>query len=119
MALNAILSAAIIFMQISYLIPILLVCVRGDEAFAGHSRSWTLGKWRRPINIVALLFATLTNACFVFPPAIPVTGESMNYSIVVFVVVMIMCLVTWFVDGKKHFLGPTELETRLAMGKSA
>lgn len=106
-------------MQISYLIPILLVAVRGEDAFAGHSRSWSLGRWRRPVNIVALCFATVTNVCFIFPPALPVTGESMNYAIVVFFIVMIMCSVTWFFDGKKHYLGPSELETRLAMGKSA
>lgn len=118
-ALNAILSAAILFMQISYLVPILLVCIRGDAAFAGHSRSWTLGRWRRPINIVALAFAVMTNVCFIFPPALPVTGESMNYAIVVFTIVMIMCGVTWVVDGRKHFQGPSDLDARLAMGKTA
>lgn len=99
--------------------PILLVCIRGDAAFAGHSRTWSLGRWRRPINLCALCFAVVTNVCFIFPPALPVTGESMNYAIVVFTVVMIACAVTWLFDGKKHFEGPSDLEARLATGKTA
>lgn len=62
----------------------------------------------------------MTSVIFVFPPAIPVTsGSSMNYAIVAFAVVLIMCGVTWLVDGRKNFTGPRDLEERLQMGKNA
>lgn len=48
----------------------------------------------------------MTSVLFVFPPAIPVTGSSMNYCIVAFAIVIIIATVQWFIDGKKNFHGP-------------
>ncbi|TXT12748.1 uncharacterized protein COLE_03158 [Cutaneotrichosporon oleaginosum] len=119
-ALNAILSAAILFVQLSYIVPIILVFVRGDKAFEGHERKWSLGKWRRPINAGAIAFASLTSICFLFPPAIPVlSGSSMNWAILVLAIVMLLCGMTWLLDGHKNFHGPLDLEERLQDGKNA
>jgi amino acid transporter len=118
-ALNAILSAAILFVQASYAVPIAVMFVRGDEALAGQPKSWSLGRWRRPINAFALAFVLLTSVCFVFPPALPVSGPTMNYAVVVLGVVLIMCAVTWLIDGRKNFSGPTHLEERLLAARSA
>lgn len=35
-----------------------------------------------------------------------VTGTSMNYVVVVVAFVCLLCGVTWFVSGKKHYQGP-------------
>lgn len=43
----------------------------------------------------------------------------MNYAIVVFFIVLIMCAATWLIDGRKNFQGPNQLEQRLAIGKNA
>jgi choline transport protein len=43
---------------------------------------------------------------FVFPPALPVTGNNMNYCIVAFAIVLIISMIQWYVDGKKNFSGP-------------
>jgi choline transport protein len=43
---------------------------------------------------------------FVFPPELPVTGESMNYAIVVFAIVCIISGLTWIFDGRKNYTGP-------------
>lgn len=119
-ALNAILAAAILFVQLSYMVPIILVFVRGEKAFEGHERKWSLGKWRRPINAGALAFASLTSVCFIFPPAIPVlSGSSMNWAILVLAIVMSLCGLTWVFDGRKNFHGPLDLEERLHEGKNA
>jgi len=59
-----------------------LVLFRGKAALepAGFpARRLTLGRWRVPINIAALVFAITTSIFFVFPPEIPVTGSSMSY----------------------------------------
>ncbi|BEJ14245.1 hypothetical protein CspHIS471_0400120 [Cutaneotrichosporon sp. HIS471] len=119
-ALNAILSAAILFVQLSYIVPIILVFIRGEKAFEGHQRKWSLGKWRRPINLGAIAFASITSICFLFPPAIPVlSGSSMNWAVLVLAIVMLLCGTTWLVDGHKNFHGPLDLEERLLDGKNA
>lgn len=118
-ALNAILGAAIVLLQISYMVPIAIVLIRGgDASFAGHSRSWNLGRWRRPINIGAMCFALLTSICFLFPPVLPVVGANMNYAIVVVAVVALFCGLGYAFDGRKHFHGPLDLEERLAINKN-
>lgn len=118
-ALNAILSAAIVLLQISYMVPIATVLIRGgDAAFAGHSRKWGLGRWRRPVNIGAMCFALLTSVCFVFPPVLPVVGESMNYAVVVLFVVGLFCGLVYAFDGRKNFHGPLDLEERLMINKN-
>jgi choline transport protein len=43
---------------------------------------------------------------FVFPPILPVTGNNMNYCIVAFVIVLIVSIIQWYVDGKKNYSGP-------------
>lgn len=118
-ALNAILSAAIVLLQISYMVPIACVLIRGGEtAYAGHSRQWGLGRWRRPINVGAMLFALLTSVCFVFPPVLPVTGATMNYATVVLAVVFMLCGLVYAFDGRKKFHGPLDLEERLMANKT-
>lgn len=112
--------------------PVLLVFIRGKNAYAGsHQVGWSLGAMRRkfsaevsdkvgPINLVALIFLFVTSVCFVFPPFIPVTsGSTMNYVVVVMAIVYVLCAITWFVDGRKNFLGPSELEERLAISHSS
>jgi choline transport protein len=44
---------------------------------------------------------------FVFPPALPVTGNNMNYCIVAFAIWLIISTVQWFVDGRKNYTGPS------------
>ncbi|RSH85658.1 hypothetical protein EHS25_003798 [Saitozyma podzolica] len=46
-ALNAILSASVVFMQISYIVPIFLLCWRGEAALENEQRVWSLGRFRR------------------------------------------------------------------------
>jgi len=92
--------------------------IRGEKAYEGHSRQWSLGRWRRPINAGALAFNILTSVCFIFPPALPVTGTTMNYAVVVWAVVIIMCTCTWIFDGRTKFEGPLDLEERLQTAKN-
>jgi peptidoglycan/LPS O-acetylase OafA/YrhL len=114
-------SSAIFFLQLSYAVPLLLLLFRGEAALAGHrpEKGWSLGRWRRPVNVVALLFLAVTSTVFLLPPFRPVTPENMNYAVVVFAIVLVMCAVAWVADGKEHFQGPTDVEERLAAAKAA
>ena len=48
----------------------------------------------------------MTTVLFVFPPVLPVTGNNMNYCIVVFAIIIIISTIQWFVDGRKNYKGP-------------
>lgn len=90
---------------------------RGEAAFAGQPRSWSLGRWRRPINGAALAFLLLTTVCFFFPPTKHVTGSTMSYVVVVFAIVMLLALLVWVTSARRIFQGPSEMEERLAEGR--
>lgn len=42
-----------------------------------------------------------------FPPELPVTPGNMNYCIVAFGVILLISCATWFIDGRKHYKGPS------------
>jgi len=95
------------------------VLYRDEEAFEGQPRSWSLGKWRRPMIIVSLGFLVFTSICFMFPPELPVTYDNMNYGFVVFIIGIALCAGTWVIDGSKNFNGPGDVEERLAAARAA
>lgn len=73
-----------------------------------------------PINAVALIFCSVTSITFCFPPAIPVaSGTVMNWVVVVVALVWLLCGITWAVDGRRRFRGPTALEQRLEIAMAA
>ncbi|WVF68676.1 hypothetical protein IAT40_003448 [Kwoniella sp. CBS 6097] len=121
-ALNAILSSSVVFLNISYSIPILLVVIRGRHILRPPSLpapTWTLGPILGPIaNLVGLSFTALTTVFFLFPPDLPVTGENMNYAVAVLGIVFIISVITWIVDGRRHFIGPRDLGALLELARS-
>ncbi len=91
--------------------------LRGEDAFGDAPRSWSLGRWRRPVNGLALAFLIATTVCFFFPPGVPVTGSSMSYVVVVFAIGMLLALAVWVTSARKVFYGPSEMEARLVEGR--
>ncbi|WWD20084.1 hypothetical protein CI109_104558 [Kwoniella shandongensis] len=121
-ALNAILSSSVVFLNISYSIPILLVLVRGRHILRPPSLpapTFTLGPILGPIcNVIGLAFTALTTVFFLFPPELPVTGTNMNYAVVVLAIVTIISVLTWIIDGRKNFIGPRDLGALLELARS-
>jgi len=122
-ALNAILSASVVFIQLSYIVPIALVVFRGRKILdvpGFPPRTLTLGAFGYVINIFALIFALVTTVFFVFPPAIPVTsGTTMNWVIVVVFVVFIMMAIAWAAECRKTFTGPKNIDALLLQSRLA
>ena len=109
-------------MQISYIVPIALVLFRGQKALEPEGfprRRLRLGIFRIPINIIGLVFASVTAVFFVFPPFIPVTSTSMNYVIVVVGIVLLMAGVNWLVDARKNYRGPENIDQLLEAASRA
>jgi amino acid transporter len=105
-AFNAIVSASVVCLGVSYGIPIAINCLRGRRMLP-PTRAFILPEWFAwTINLMGVAFVIVTTVLFVFPPALPVTGSNMNYCIVAFAIVFIISIVQWFVDGRKNYTGP-------------
>ncbi|SCZ87486.1 BZ3500_MvSof-1268-A1-R1_Chr2-2g04952 [Microbotryum saponariae] len=112
-ALNAILSSSVVFLNISYSAPIILLVVRGRHLLRPEGfpePTLTLGRFWGPVaNITALIFILFTTVFFLFPPELPVTGSNMNYAIVVFAVVLIIATAHYFISARRTYTGPKDL----------
>lgn len=114
-ALNAILSSSVVLLQISYIIPIALLLLRGrrvlDDDNGGERRRFNLGPIAGPIiNVFSIIFVLFTDIFFLFPPELPVSGTNMNYTVIVIGVVTVFSIAAWFAQGKKHFKGPLDMD---------
>lgn len=67
---------------------------------------WTLGKLGIVTNIASISFLTIAIFFSFFPSSMPVTLESMNWSIVVFTGEFLIGLVWYVTYGRKVYNGP-------------
>ncbi|KAK4076977.1 uncharacterized protein Triagg1_3944 [Trichoderma aggressivum f. europaeum] len=104
-AFNAIISASVVTLDLSYGLPIAVNCLQGRRKLP--ERKWVLPSWFGwTADIISLSYIALTTVLFVFPPILPVTGSNMNYCIVAFAIIIAISLFQWIVDGRKNFTGP-------------
>jgi amino acid transporter len=68
---------------------------------------WTLGRWGLPINIFAACYTLIAIVFTFFPPSVPVTKQSMNYSCVVYGGVILGGLVYYVTRARKIYAGPS------------
>ncbi|KAL8724649.1 MAG: hypothetical protein Q9181_006734 [Wetmoreana brouardii] len=104
-AFNAIISASVVALGVSYALPIAINCLRGRRMLG--QRPFVLPEafaWFA--NLLGIAYVIVTTVLFLFPPELPVTGSNMNYCIVAFAIVLIISTFQWFVDGRKNFKGP-------------
>ncbi|KIV78501.1 hypothetical protein PV11_10211 [Exophiala sideris] len=105
-AFNAIVSASVVALGITYAIPPAVNCLRGRRMLP-ESRPFKLPNWLGwTCNLIGIAYACLTTVLFMFPPDLPVTGNNMNYCVVAFAIVLIVSTIQWFVDGRKNYTGP-------------
>ena len=117
-AFNAIISASVVALGISYAIPPAINCLRGRTQLPS-SRPFKLPSivgWAA--NLLGIAYVIVTTVLFLFPPELPTTAGNMNYCVVAFGVVVIVSMVQWFLDGRRNYQGPTvEVVGTERMGK--
>ena len=105
----AITSIAVIGLYVAYIAPVFLRVRLGDKFKAGP---WTLGRWGRPIGIVATIWVVFIFILFMLPQFLPPWNDSgpvwanLNFTPVVFLVVLGGASIWYFVSAKKWFKGP-------------
>lgn len=104
-AFNAIIAASVVALGLSYGIPVALNLASGRRKLP--ERAFVLPSWLGwVVNIIGLAYTIVTTILFLFPPALPVSGTTMNYCVVAFAIIVAISGIQWAVDGRKNYEGP-------------
>jgi amino acid transporter len=107
-AFQAIVSVNVIGLFGSYGIPIFLRLRRGADFTPGP---WSLGRWSRPVTIVAVVWIACSSVLFLLPQQHPITHKTFNYAPVALAVVLLIATVWWFVTARRTYSGPISYGT--------
>ncbi|MFJ8964657.1 amino acid permease [Lentzea sp. NPDC102401] len=102
-AYAAVTSIAVIGLYIAYVLPTLLRLLQGDRFQRGP---WHLGRWSRPIGVIAVAWVLFITVLFMLPQASPVTAKTFNYTPIAVLVVLGFAGIWWLVSARKWFTGP-------------
>jgi amino acid transporter len=102
-AYAAVTSIAVIGLYIAYVLPTFLRLRQGDDFVPGP---WNLGRWSRPVGIVAVAWVAFITVLFMLPQVSPVTRTSFNYTPIAVLVVLGFAGIWWVVSARKWFTGP-------------
>ncbi|CCD22247.1 Tpo5p NDAI_0A00890 [Naumovozyma dairenensis CBS 421] len=104
-AFNAFIGAAVLCLCSATCIPLVLVLFRRRRVLrnAPVKIRYKLGWF---VNIVSILWLLLSMVSVCLPPKIPVTLESMNYALIVYLLCIIIITLMYFKWGKDNFKLP-------------
>ncbi|MGH3435075.1 MAG: amino acid permease [Sciscionella sp.] len=102
-AYAAVTSIATVGLYVAYVTPVFLRVLKGKRFEKGP---WHLGRWGRPIGIIASAWVVFIFVLFMLPQVSPVTVSTFNYTPVAFLVVLGGAGLWWLVSAHKWFTGP-------------
>ncbi len=102
-AYAAVTSIAVIGLYIAYVIPTFLRLRQGNRFQPGP---WHLGRWSRPIGIVAVTWVVIITVLFMLPQVSPVTVHTFNYAPIAVVAVTAFAGGWWLISARRWFTGP-------------
>ncbi|SHM93057.1 amino acid permease [Actinacidiphila paucisporea] len=102
-AYAAVTSIAVIGLYIAYVLPVFLRLLQGDRFARGP---WHLGRWSRPVGVVAVVWTGFITVLFMLPTTSPVTSKSFNYTPLAVLLVIGFAGSWWLVSARKWFAGP-------------
>ncbi|MBB4687488.1 amino acid permease [Amycolatopsis jiangsuensis] len=102
-AYAAVTSIATVGLYVAYVIPVFLRVRRGAAFEKGP---WNLGRWGKPIGIVATAWVAVIFVLFMLPQTAPVTVDTFNYTPIAFLVVLGGAALWWVLSARKWFTGP-------------
>jgi len=102
-AYAAVTSIAVIGLYIAYVMPTFLRLRLGDRFARGP---WHLGRWSKPIGIIAVTWVVIITVLFMLPQASPINWTTFNYAVVAVVAVVGFAGIYWLVSARHWFTGP-------------
>jgi amino acid permease (GABA permease) len=102
-AYAAVTSIAVIGLYIAYVTPTFLRLRQGDSFQRGP---WHLGRWSRPIGIIAIIWVIFITILFMLPTVSPITTANFNYTVFAVVAVVGFAGIWWLVSARNWFTGP-------------
>jgi amino acid transporter len=102
-AYAAVTSIAVIGLYIAYVTPTFLRLRQGANFKRGP---WHLGRWSKPVGIIAVIWVVIITILFMLPQVGPITATTFNYSVVAVLVVIGFAGIYWLVSARKWFTGP-------------
>src|SRR3954449_1541439 len=102
-AYAAVTSIAVIGLYIAYVIPTFLRLRAGERFQRGPGH---LGRWSRPIGIIAVIWVVFITILFMLPTVSPIDATTFNYTPIAVLVVLGFAGLWWLVSAKNWFTGP-------------
>ena len=102
-AYAAVTSIAVIGLNIAYVTPTFLRLRQGDAFEPGP---WSLGRWSRPIGMIAIAWVVFITVLFMLPTASPITRLNFNYTVVAVAAVVGFAGIWWIASARTWFTGP-------------
>ena len=99
----AVTSIAVIGLYIAYVIPVFLRLRAGDRFERGP---WHLGRWSKPIGVVAITWVFFISILFMLPQVAPVTYSTFNYASVTVAAVLLFSGGWWLLSARRWYEGP-------------
>ncbi|MEU6174497.1 amino acid permease [Streptantibioticus parmotrematis] len=106
-AYAAVTSIATIGLYIAYVIPTFLRLRQGERFERGP---WHLGRWSRPIGLVAVGWVIVITILFMLPQTSPVTAGTFNYAPIAVLAVLGFAATWWLASARHWFLRPEAAE---------
>ncbi|KAI1112651.1 choline transport protein [Nemania sp. NC0429] len=107
-AFGAYVSSTTIFLNVSYVFPVVVLLIRGRgvlKEWQTEQTPFALGRWGWSLNWVAAIFVIVTSVFFTFPAKLPVSSNNMNYVTAVIGIFLLVIGTYWILYGKT-FEGP-------------
>jgi amino acid permease (GABA permease) len=102
-AYAAVTSIAVIGLYIAYVTPTFLRLRQGDSFERGP---WHLGRWSKPVGIIACIWVVFITILFMLPTVSPIHWSNFNYTVVAVLAVIGFAGIYWLVSARKWFTGP-------------
>jgi amino acid permease (GABA permease) len=102
-AYAAVTSIAVIGLYIAYVLPTFLRLRRGEHFQRGP---WHLGRWSKPIGIIAVVWVIFITVLFMLPQVTPISWSNFNYTVVAVAVVLGFAGIWWMASARVWFTGP-------------
>ncbi|MGY5009879.1 amino acid permease [Streptomyces sp. 900105755] len=99
-AYGAITAINAVGMTPAYGIPVFLALRKGRAYQSGR---WSLGRWRKPIGVIAVAYVAVITIVFCLPQSTPITTDSFNYAGVTLLAALLLAWGTWLTRGKRDY----------------